>query len=107
MEIAVFSDIQSILDTQEWRHEFVALDYDRERVINEMRESGLEDLAPYWCEVTKHLILTGAISHGAVLAKAMKLCEEEQGNCTWYNDLIQGRERPNGHPIPWPLADMV
>ena len=72
-------------DIREWSHEFIALDYNKEKVINEMRESELEDIAPYWCEVTKHLILTGMVSHGAVLNRAMKLCEEEQGNCTWYN----------------------
>ena len=72
-------------DMRGWKHEFVTLDYDREKVIKEMKNSGLEDMAPYWCQVTKHLILTGDVSHGTVLAKAIKLCEEEQESCNWYD----------------------
>ena len=51
----------------------------------EMQESGLEKAAPYWTQITKHLMLTGEVSHGTVLAKAMKLCEEAIGKCSWYN----------------------
>lgn len=50
-----------------------------------MHESGLDDMAPYWNEVTKHLILTGEVSHGTVLSRAMELCMEENGACDWYN----------------------
>lgn len=70
-------------ELMEWRYEFVSIDYDKEKVIKEMRESGLEEAAPYWTQVTKHLILTGEVSHGMVLAKAMKLCEEETGCSNW------------------------
>lgn len=35
--------------------------------------------------ITQHLMLTGEVSHGTVLAKAMKLCEEAIGKCSWYN----------------------
>lgn len=70
---------------QKWSHEFVSIDYDKEKVIKEMQESGLEDAAPYWTQVTKHLILTGEVSHGTVLAKAMNLCNEETGKSNWYN----------------------
>lgn len=72
-------------DTHGWSHEFIALDYDKEKVIKELRESGLEDIAPYWCQVTKHMMLTGTISHGTVLARAVKLCAEERGSCDWYS----------------------
>lgn len=72
-------------DVQGWKHEFIDLDYDKKKVIKEIQESGLEDIAPYWSKVTKHLILTGEISHGTVLAKAMKICEEELGSCNWYD----------------------
>lgn len=70
---------------QEWEHEFVSIDYDKDTVIRELRESGLEERAPYWTQVTKHLILTGEVSHGTVLAKAMQLCTEETGSSTWYD----------------------
>lgn len=70
---------------QEWTHEFISMDYDKEKAIEEMQESGLETLAPYWTQVTKHLMFTGEVSHGTVLAKAMNLCEKEIGKCNWYH----------------------
>ncbi|MCM1192498.1 MAG: metallophosphoesterase [Butyrivibrio sp.] len=70
---------------QEWTPEFISIEYDKEKVIREMQESGLEKAAPCWMRITKHLILTGEVSHGAVLARAMTLCRQEQGNCDWYN----------------------
>ena len=68
---------------QEWTYEFISIDYDKRKVIKELQESGLEKAAPYWTQVTKHLILTGEVSHGTVLAKAMRLCEEETGKSNW------------------------
>lgn len=70
---------------QEWTHKFISIDYDNEKIVKEMQESGLEKEAPYWTQITKHLMYTGEVSHGTVLAKAMKLCEEEIGKCSWYN----------------------
>ena len=72
-------------DGQEWRHDFISLDYDKDIVIREMQTSGLADAAPYWTQVTEHLILTGEVSHGTVLSKAMQLCEEDNETCDWYN----------------------
>ena len=68
-----------------WHHEFVTLDYDKESVLRELQTSGLNDSAPYWSRVTAHLILTGEISHGTVLAKAMELFENDGTECSWYN----------------------
>lgn len=65
--------------------EFISMDYDKERVIKEMRESGLMELAPYWNQITVHLMLTGELSHGTVLAKAMEYCKKDTGNCIWYD----------------------
>ena len=39
--------------------------------------------APVWCKVSEHLLKTGEISHGTVLARAMALCEEKTGVCNW------------------------
>lgn len=69
----------------EWEYEFVNLDYDREKVIQELLESGLEDMAPYWCQVTKQLLRTGEVSHATVLGRAMKLCYTDMGECKWYD----------------------
>lgn len=70
-------------DGQEWGHRFVSLDYDKEKVIKEMKESGLWKAAPYWCRVTEHVIRTGKISQGKVLGRAMDLCREKSGGCDW------------------------
>ena len=66
-----------------WKHEFISLDYDVEQVIADLKASGLCVTAPSWCKVSEHLLRTGEISHGTVLAKAMALCKEEQGECIW------------------------
>lgn len=66
-----------------WKEEFIGLDYDVERVITELHECGLYENAPSWCRVTEHLLFSGTGSHGAVLERAMQLCEAETGNCVW------------------------
>ncbi|MBO5145076.1 MAG: metallophosphoesterase family protein [Lachnospiraceae bacterium] len=66
-----------------WSHEFISLDYDVEKVISELHASGLSERAPHWCKVTEHLLRTGNGSHGAVLARAMVLCSEQEGSCHW------------------------
>ncbi len=72
-------------DGREWTHGFISMDYDKEKAMKEMEESGLEKVAPYWTLLTKHLMLGGEISHGAVLEKAIKLCHEENEKCNWYD----------------------
>lgn len=67
----------------QWEYRFVSLDYDKEQVILEFEESGLNRKAPYWCEVTAYLLLTGMSSHATVLGKAMSLCRAETGVCNW------------------------
>lgn len=69
----------------EWEYEFISLDYDKAKVIKELHESGLHDIALYWSMVTRHLILTGEVSHGTVLFRAMELCREENSACDWYD----------------------
>ena len=66
-----------------WNHEFISLEYDVEKMISELYRSGLSRKAPYWCRVTEHMLRTGEISHGAVLARAMALCSAGEGSCTW------------------------
>jgi len=66
-----------------WKNEFISLDYDVEKVIDDLHTSGLYDKAPGWCAVSEHLLRTGEISHGSVLARAMFLCREKTGQCNW------------------------
>lgn len=68
-----------------WQSEFVSLEYDVEKVIKDLHISGLVKKAPAWCKVSEHLLKTGEISHGTVLAKAMELCRNELGECNWPN----------------------
>lgn len=70
---------------QKWNYEFISLEYDVEKVIEDLHISGLVKKAPAWCKVSENLLRTGEISHGTVLAKAMELCRNELGECNWPN----------------------
>ena len=72
-------------DSVSWEEEFISLDYDVEKVIQDLHASGLREKAPYWCIVTENLLRTGEVSHGTVLARAMALCKAETGICNWPN----------------------
>lgn len=67
----------------EWKEEFISLTYDTESVIKELHLSGLNKHAPYWYIVTENLLRYGNIPHSTVLVKAMSLCKEDMGSCTW------------------------
>ena len=63
--------------------EFVSIDYNVERVIDDLYKAGLDKKAPGWCRVSEYILKHGDVSHGSVLARAMALCEKEEGNCIW------------------------
>ncbi len=67
------------------KYVFIQLSYDIERVICDLKESGLTEYAPGWCKVTEYLFRKGGIHHGQVLNRAMKLCREAKGECIWPN----------------------
>lgn len=69
-------------DSRGWNPEFISLEYDVEKVIKELHESGLWDLSPYWCRITQHLLYTGEVSHGTALFHVMKLNGYKD---PWYN----------------------
>lgn len=68
---------------QKWNYEFISLEYDVEKVIEDLCTSGLMQKVPAWCKVSTNLLRTGETSHGTVLAKAMELCRNELGECNW------------------------
>ena len=70
---------------KKWNCEFISLEYDVEKVIEDLHISGLMKKAPAWCKVSANLLRTGETSHGTVLAKAMELCRNELGECNWPN----------------------
>lgn len=68
-----------------WREEFVTLDYDRQKAVDQLTESGLTERAPYWCRITERAVrgvLPEAV-HGDVLQRVMELCHEETGQWSW------------------------
>ena len=66
-----------------WTHEFWSLDYDVEKVIDDMHQEKMDRHAPFWCRITENLLRKGDMSQGTVLERAMKLCEQESGCCRW------------------------
>ena len=66
-----------------WDEEFLSLDYPVQKEIEDLYAAGLDKIAPYWCKMTKRLLLTGTDSHGLFLQKAMELCRRERGECVW------------------------
>lgn len=67
----------------QWREEFISLEYDVERVLAELEEEDLYAKAPGWCKITNKVLQEGMPSHGKVLKRAMKLCQEATGVCNW------------------------
>lgn len=70
-------------DDGAWHAEFVELDYDIERTIQDMHENGLREVAPYWTRVTERILRGTRVTHGGVLGRAMELCTQETGGCNW------------------------
>lgn len=69
---------------QEWQEEFVSLSYDVESAVRKLHERGLFEHAPSWSMVTEKILRDGGkLSHGAVLNRAMELCQAERGACIW------------------------
>lgn len=66
-----------------WSEEFISLEYDIDRVINDIHEVKLDDHAPYWSMVTENILRGGNISHSKILSRAMEICREETGACVW------------------------
>lgn len=91
-------------DNHEWKPEFVALEYDINRTIQEMRENGLYETAPYWTLGTERILRGETVTHGKMLRRAMELCGKETGRCVWpeipeiywkrtYEELFGGSEK--------------
>ena len=62
-----------------WEPEFLSLAYDRAGTIREMQEEGLDQKAPGWYRITKHLLETGETSHATVVRRVAELYQEDTG----------------------------
>ena len=66
-----------------WQETMVQLEYDVERVIAELHEASLDEIAPAWTRITAAILRGGAFSQARVLRRAMDLCTQFEGTCTW------------------------
>lgn len=66
-----------------WHQEFLSLEYNVETIIKKIKESGLDEYAPYWSAITKHILKGIEIDPGDVLNRAMDLCIQQYGKCEW------------------------
>lgn len=66
-----------------WSPEFLSLKYDVEALILRMESSGLDACAPYWCQVTRYMLRGVRIGHESVLVRAIELCRQQYGHCSW------------------------
>lgn len=66
-----------------WKPEFITVGYDVERVVAQMHENNLYELAPFWTRITEAVLRGADASHGMLLWKAMQLCEKRYGTCNW------------------------
>ena len=69
---------------RDWEPEFISLEYEKEQILEELQESGLEQRAPYWTQITRHLLQAGENTHSKTLFYAMELDAAENGSSTWY-----------------------
>ncbi len=70
---------------KEWEPEFISLEYGKEQILKEFHETGLEQMAPYWTQITRHLLRAGEKTHSRALFYAMDLDAAENGSTIWYN----------------------
>lgn len=71
-----------------WREEFISLPYDRDAVVRQLEESGLNRRAPGWCKITAYSLQNTTledIGHAQVLWRVMELCRQDTGECNWPN----------------------
>ncbi len=66
-----------------WRVSPIDLPYDREATVRDLEKEQLDQHAPAWCAITKHLIYEGQHMHATVLQEAMRQCRERTGDCIW------------------------
>ena len=66
-----------------WDKAFISLDYDKEKVIEDLHAAELHIKAPYWCKVTENMLRNGDVSHAQVLFRAMDIGRQKYGVCIY------------------------
>jgi hypothetical protein len=69
----------------EWKPEFISLEADTKRLVRELNDAGLFEIAPYWTRFTELMVTgkSGNHTHGSMLNRAMDICHEKYGECNW------------------------
>ena len=62
-----------------WDYHFYSVDYDVDATIKAMHDEKINELAPGWYRITKHLLQTGENSHASILRKVMSDYYKETG----------------------------
>lgn len=76
---------RSLKDKSIWEEEYIQLDYDRERVIQEFEESGLNQYAKVFARLEKDLILTGESKIKLCMNMVCQLAKEKGEEADWNN----------------------
>lgn len=66
-----------------WEEEFISLEYEVEKTIQEIWDSGLAEYAPGWSIASAELLRYGLKNPGDVLNRAMEMCKERKMEVQW------------------------
>lgn len=68
-----------------WEPDFISLEADTKLILQENKNAGLYEVAPYWTRFTELIIKgeCGDYTHARLLYKAMDICEKKYGECVW------------------------
>ena len=80
---AVSAQSAAAWEAAAWEEEMITLEYDARCVFEELHATGLYENAPVWCRITEALFQGFPLTHGSVLARAMELCVQKTGSCSW------------------------
>lgn len=68
-----------------WDVDYISLDYDVEKLIQEMYEVKLDQHAPCWTRMSIHILRGSYLPHAYGLNRAMEITKEKYGECVWPN----------------------
>lgn len=66
-----------------WNIDYISLDYNVEKLIQEMYEEKLDQHAPCWTRMSINNLKGGNVSHVYGLKRAMEITKEKYGECNW------------------------
>lgn len=75
----------AIIDYEDgyWNIDYISLDYDVEKVIQEIYEVKLDQHAPCWTKMSIDILKGSCLSYSYGLNRAMEITKEKYGECMW------------------------